>query len=83
MCRLRGCGEFTFISGIEPGSEVAINPNSQINEWILGRVIYYYPDLGAYDVADVDDCRKLKLPETQVKEWLIRYSWYFATLVYS
>ena len=34
--------------------------------WILGRVIYYYSDSGAYDVVDVDDSRVLKLPETQV-----------------
>jgi len=62
------CGEFTAVSGIEPGSNVAIRPDDPdhpSSEWILGRVIYHH-DSGAYDVVDVDDCKVLRLPETQV-----------------
>lgn len=64
---LRGCGEFTVASALEPGSEVAIRPSHIHPEWILGRVLYYYSDMGAYDVVDIDgDTRALRLPETQV-----------------
>jgi hypothetical protein len=64
--RLRRTGEFTAVSGIEPGSDVAIRPNHLTSEWILGRVIYHDADTGAYDVVDVDDSKVLRLPETQV-----------------
>lgn len=64
--RLRRSGEFTAVSGIEPGSDVAIRPDHLSSEWILGRVIYHDQDTGAYDVVDVDDSKVLRLPETQV-----------------
>ena len=43
-----------------------MKPNNLAAEWILGRVIYYYSDIGAYDVVDIDDSKVLKLPETQI-----------------
>ena len=35
-------------------------------DMILGRIIAYYPDIGFYDVADVDDSKRYHLPEASV-----------------
>ncbi len=35
-------------------------------EWILGRVVQYLSNIGAYEVVDEDDNRTLRLPETQI-----------------
>ena len=32
----------------------------------MGRVICYHPDVGMYDIADVDNSKKYYLPESQV-----------------
>jgi hypothetical protein len=46
---LRSCGDFASASGVLPGADVAIRPNPQnIDEMILGRVIAYHADIGAY-----------------------------------
>ena len=64
---LRSCGDFASVGGVLPGMDVAIRPNPQAPEdMILGRIIAYYPDIGFYDVADVDDSKRYHLPEASV-----------------
>ena len=64
---LRSCGDFASANGVLPGADVAIRPNPQnLDEMILGRVIAYHADIGAYDVADVDDSKRYHLPEAAV-----------------
>lgn len=64
---LRSCGDFASANGVLPGADVAIRPNPQnLDEMILGRVIAYHADIGAYDVADVDDSKRYHLPESAV-----------------
>ena len=59
-------GEFEIL-GAPPGSEVAVRANLHEDEWILGRVLQFRPDIGYYDIADVDDADKnYALPESQV-----------------
>lgn len=45
---------------------MAIRPHHAAFEWILGRVIAYHAETGAYDIADIDDSKTFKLAETQV-----------------
>ena len=63
---LRSCGDFERASGAQPGSDVAIRPSISSDEMILGKVIVYYADIGAYDVADVDNSKRYHLPEALV-----------------
>jgi hypothetical protein len=63
---LRSCGDFEKASGAMPGTDVAIRPSQQSEEMILGKVIVYYADIGAYDVADVDNSKRYHLPESLV-----------------
>lgn len=46
--------------------KVAIQPSHALNEYILGEVVAYSPDMGVYEVADVDSSKRYTLPETQV-----------------
>lgn len=63
---LRGCGDFDHVAGALPGSEVAFRPTSNGEDLLLGRVTLYYADIGAYDIADVDDSQRYHVPEGQV-----------------
>ena len=63
---LRSCGEFTQVSGAQPGQDVAMRPSASSDEMILGKVIVYYADIGAYDVADVDNSKRYHLHESLV-----------------
>jgi len=63
---LRSCGDFAQTSGAQPGSDVAMRPSESSDEMILGKVIVYYADLGAYDVADVDNSKRYHLSESLV-----------------
>ena len=61
------------IVGIEPGSVVAIQPSHSLKEFILGEVLSYSPDTGAYEIADFDNTKRYTLPETQV-QYNLQYS---------
>lgn len=63
---LRSCGDFAQASGAQPGSDVAMRPSQSSDEMILGKVIVYYADIGAYDVADVDNSKRYHLAESLV-----------------
>ena len=55
---LRSCGDFEKASGAMPGTDVAIRPSQSSDEMILGKVIVYYADVGAYDVGDVENSKR-------------------------
>lgn len=63
---LRSCGDFTVASGAQPGADVAISPHPNSDEMILGRVINFYADVGAYDIADIDDSKRYYMAEADV-----------------
>jgi len=63
---LRSCGDFALASGARPGADVAMRPSQSSDEMILGKVIVYYADVGAYDVADVDNSKRYHLSEALV-----------------
>jgi len=63
---LRSCGDFEKASGAMPGTDVAIRPSQSSDEMILGKVIVYYADVGAYDVADVENSKRYHLSEALV-----------------
>jgi hypothetical protein len=63
---LRSCGDFEKASGAMPGTDVAIRPSQSSDEMILGKVIVYYADIGAYDVADVENSKRYHLSEELV-----------------
>jgi len=63
---LRGSGEFDCNRGILPGTEVAVRTSLLDDNIVLGRILSYYPDIGQYDVADVDDSKRYTVPESQV-----------------
>jgi hypothetical protein len=41
--------------GIEPGSDVAVRPSTDSDEYILGRVIFYNTETSVYEIADADE----------------------------
>eukprot|EP00605_Chrysophyceae_sp_TOSAG23-4_P001075 GSChrysophyteH1.ASY1.ANO1.1180.1 assembled CDS len=63
---LRSCGDFEKASGAMPGTDVAIRPSQSSDEMILGKVIVYYADIGAYDVADIENSKRYHLSEELV-----------------
>ncbi|CAM9842400.1 unnamed protein product [Discosporangium mesarthrocarpum] len=63
---LQNTGEFDMV-GAGPGDAVAIQLDPGDEQWILARVLQYYPDVGNYKVMDEDDNSKTyELPEQQV-----------------
>lgn len=63
---LRCSGSFETL-GADPGTEVAIKLDLYIDDWILGKVLFFNGETGYYDIADFDDTTKrYNLPETQV-----------------
>lgn len=52
--------------GSNPLDLVAMADSVADKSMILGRVICYHADTGAYDILDVDDSKKYLLPERQV-----------------
>lgn len=69
-CFILGCGEFDQLTrGIEANSEVAIKTSQTAqSEIILGRVIFFHPDIGMYDIADIDDSKRYHVSQQQVAE---------------
>lgn len=66
---LRAIGHFdsAMVQGAEPGTDVCIRPNLYSIDMILGRVIQYHPDVGAYDILDCDESgKRYHLPDNQV-----------------
>lgn len=52
--------------GNHPLDMAAVTSSVADKSMILGRVICYHADTGAYDILDVDDSKKYLLPERQV-----------------